>query len=315
MITSIDTMKESRDTETRPMAPAQIADDVDLAASLNTNYITVDTHWDYPDYMQQWVNAIRATGRHVWFRIHPNQWGDNNGTTGIMTPAQYEASEQAFIAAHPAFFQPGDILDPCPEPENGLYWIATYGKGWTANPPNVATEAYNAFIRDTTTIADQTLHAAGIHGVITTVRSTNSFFAAHPGDLEAATVAMLGHVTYDSYPEGTTTDPATATAARVNEIEAVEQAWPGVPIILGEMGYSNKMEVDDTTQEAVLSAEFAAIAPLPNIAGINYWVGAGTSNSGGYTHIFNGSTGSWILRPAAIDLAAFYAQEQQVHAQ
>jgi alcohol dehydrogenase (cytochrome c) len=95
---------------------------------------------------------------------------------------------------------------------------------------------------------------------------------------------------------------------------AVAQAWPGVPIILGEMGYSNKMVVDDSTQEAVLSAEFAAIAPLPSIAGINYWVGTGTDTSGGYTHIFSGSPGRWTPRPAARDLAAFFAQEQQAHA-
>jgi hypothetical protein len=314
MITSIDTMKESRDTETRPLSDAQIADDVNLAASLNTNYITVDTHWDYPDYMQRWVNAVRATGRHVWFRIHPNQWGDNNGTTGIMTPAEYEASEQAFIAAHPALFQPGDILDPCPEPENGPYWIATYGYGWTSNAPNAATEAYNAFIRQTSAIADAALHAAGIYGVITGVRSTNSFFATHPGVLEPATVAALGHVTFDSYPEGTTTDPATAAAARANEIEAVARAWPAVPIVLGEVGYSDKIAVSDATQDSVLRAEFAAILPIGAVAGINYWVGAGTDDSGGYTHIFGGATGAWTLRPAALDLAAFFAQEQQLHA-
>ncbi len=304
-IASVDTMKESRDTETRPLSDAQIADDVNLAASLNTTYITVDTHWDYPAYMLRWADAVRAAGRHVWFRIHPNQWGNNNGTTGIMTPAQYEDSERAFILANPAIFRPGDILDPCPEPENGLYWRATYDDGWTAGAPNAATEEYNRFIRDTTDVADAALHQDGIDGVITTVRSTNSFFASHPGALEAATVSRMGRVTVDSYPEGTTTDPQTATQARIDELNTIEQAW-GVPVVIGEMGYSDKVVVDDATQEAVLKAEFGALASLPYLAGANYWVGAGTDNSGGYTHIFAGSTGNWTPRPAAVALAALY---------
>src|SRR5437763_14734178 len=57
-IASIDTMKESRDTETRPLPSHEILDIVKLSASVNTNYITVDTHWEYSNYLQQWVNAI-----------------------------------------------------------------------------------------------------------------------------------------------------------------------------------------------------------------------------------------------------------------
>ena len=72
------------------------------------------------------------------------------------------------------------------------------------------------------------------------------------------------------------------------------------------MGYSNAINVSDATQDAVLKAEFAGMATVPYIVGANYWVGAGTSNSGGYTHLFAGNTGAWTLRPAAHDLAAFY---------
>src|SRR5258708_29612111 len=61
---SIDTMKVSRDTETRPLQQQEIHQIVTLSASLNTNYITVDTHWEYPGYMQQWIDAIRASNHH-----------------------------------------------------------------------------------------------------------------------------------------------------------------------------------------------------------------------------------------------------------
>src|SRR6185437_4855060 len=303
--TSVDTMKESMDTDAWPLSAAQIADDVNLAASLNPTYITVDTHWEYPAYMQQWIQAVRATGRHVWFRVHPNQWEDNNGATGIMTPIAYESAERAFILAHPSFFQPGDILDPCPEPENGKYWIATYGSRWTWYAPNPATRAYNAFVRDTTTVADTALHQLGIYGVITTVRSTNSYFATHPDVLEAATVSMMGWMTVDSYPDQQTTDPTVATNLLLQELNAIHAIW-NAPIVIGEMGYSNQINVDDPTQDRVLKAEFAGLSGLPYLSGVNYWVGAGTQYSGGYTHVFSGSTGHWTARPAAADLAAFF---------
>jgi hypothetical protein len=302
---SIDTMKESMDTDTWQLSNAQIAESVNLAATLNPTYITVDTFWDYPSYMQRWVNAVRATGRHVWFRGHPNQWENNNGAAGIMTPSAYESAERAFILANRGLYRSGDILDPCPEPENGKYWISAYGSQWTWHAPNAATRAYNAFIRDTTTVADNALHQLGMYGVITTVRSTNSFFATDPNSLEAATVSMMGRITVDSYPDQSTTDPTTATNLRMSELDSIYAIWH-VPVVVGEMGYSNKINVDDMTQDRVLKAEFAAMATRSYVVGVNYWVGAGTYQSGGYTHIFNGDVGTWSARPAAAELSAFY---------
>ncbi|MGH2345567.1 MAG: hypothetical protein ACRDG4_10105, partial [Chloroflexota bacterium] len=144
-----------------------------------------------------------------------------------------------------------------------------------------------------------------INGVITTVRSTNSFFATHPDVLEAATVNMMGRITVDSYPDEWTTDPATATALRVQELNSIYAIWH-VPVVIGEMGYSNEINVDDNTQDRVLKAEFAALSNLPYLSGVNYWVGAGTQNSGGYTHLFKGDIGKWTMRPAGAEVAAFY---------
>lgn len=302
---SIDTMKSSRDTETHPLSQREITNIVELSASLNTNYITVDTLWDYPDYMQQWIDAIRATGRHVWFRGHPNQWENDNNTPGIMNPKQYEATEQEFILQHAAFFRPGDIFDACSEPEEGHYWKATYHSQWTSHAPNTATREFNTFLRDTTDIADAALHQKGIHGVITTIRSINSFFATHPEDLEQSTINKFGYITVDSYPDQFTTDPATAANARLRELQTIENIWH-VSIVIGEMGYSNGVNVDDAKQQAVLKAELDALASFPYLVGINYWVGAGTDTSGGYTHIFEKANGVWTLRPAAHELSAFY---------
>jgi len=304
-IASIDTMKESRDTETRPLSSSEILGIVNLSASVNVNYITVDTHWDYPDYLQQWVNAIRATGRHVWFRSQPNQWENQNGATGTMTPAEYEAVERNFILTYASLFQTGDIFDSCPEPEQGHYWSKRYTKNWTSNTPNSATRDYNEFIRDTTNVADAAFQQKGIRGVITTIRSTNTFFASHPDVFEQATAERLGRITIDSYPERSTTDPLIAANARIEELKTIENIWH-LPIIIGEMGYSNQDKVDDITQKNVLKAEFNAIEPLSYVIGVNYWVGPGADTSGGYTHIFAQSGQGWFLRPAANELSLFY---------
>ncbi len=304
-LASIDTMKVSRDTIHRPLSIKQIQDVVRVTAQLHSNYITVDTNWDYPKYMEQWIAAVHAVGQHVWFRGHPDQWESDSNATSIMTPQAYLEAERSFIVNHRSFFLPGDIFDACSEPEQGKYWSSTYQEHWAYNAPNEATRAFNDFIRKGSDVADDAFHQEGINGVITNVRSTNTFFATHPGDLEMATVKKFGFLTVDSYPELNTTDAWTATQARITELESIEKIWH-LPIIIGEIGYSNNVNVDDATQLKVLQAEFAAIATLPYVDGMNYWVGPGSTTSGGYTYIIVNISGTWTLRPAAYALTDFY---------
>ncbi len=114
-IASLDTMKESKDTDSSTqLTDEQIANDIDLCASLNPNYITVDTHYDEDTYMARWVRAIRATGKHVWFRPGFAGWG--TGINGIMTPTMYLSKLRTFILTHPGLFQPGDIFVQCMVP-------------------------------------------------------------------------------------------------------------------------------------------------------------------------------------------------------
>ena len=181
-------MKESADTDANPLTMAQISDTVNLAATLNVTHITNDVQWDYPAYFGQWASAIHATGLHMWVRGHPSQWEDSYGTTGIMTPAAYESAMQAFLLDNIADFQNGDIFDPCSEPENGNYWIATYGSSYTNGAPNAATDDYNSFLISITSEANAIFAAAGLSGVITTVHSTNEWWASHPAALYASTV-------------------------------------------------------------------------------------------------------------------------------
>lgn len=307
-ITSIDTMKESQDTGfPTQLTDAQITNDVYLCASLNPHYITVDTRYDKDTYMVRWVQAIRATGKNVWFRPSFEGWG--TGNNGIMTPTMYLNKLRAFIFTHHELFQAGDIFDENVEPENGLYWSATYGPDWSSHAPNKATDDFNSFLIGLTDTANQAFQQLGIKGVITTVHSTDPWTAEHPEILYPSTVQHMGNlVTVDAYPDANTTDPSTAANAWIRQLTKIHVARPDARILIGEMGYSNEHPVDDTTQEAVLKEELNALASVPYLVGINYWVGAGTETSGGYTHIFKGTTGHWSLRPAAYVLASFYSK-------
>jgi hypothetical protein len=312
-IASVDTMKESKDTESFPhqLTDEQIANDIDLCASLNVTYITVDTHYNEDTYLARWVRAIRATGKHVWFRPAFTGWGTRDND--IMTPTMFLSQLRTFILTHPSLFQPGDIFDENAEPENGWYWEATYGANWSSQAPNLATDDFNSFLVGLTDTADQVFQQLGIKGVITTVHSTDPWTAEHPEILYQSTVQHMGNlVTVDAYPDANTTDPATAANAWVQQLMRIHVARPTARILIGEMGYSNEINVDDTTQETVLQEELNALTSVPYLAGINYWVGAGTAASGGYTHIFTGNTGHWSLRPAAHALASFYSKMQMI---
>ena len=308
---SIDTMKDSRDTCYPPssqLSATAIAQGVNLCATLNVTHITLDCFYDYPTYIALWVAAIRATGKNIWWRAHWNAWEGNNGVPVSMTPAQYLTATSAFIAANPTWFAPGDIFDAAAEPDQSAYWNNTYGVNWTNNSPNTATDAFNQFLLDCDTQMQTAFAGIGVSGIVTTIRSLPSFWATTPASLYASTVAALNNtVVLDSYPENSLTDPIACTNARVNELLTVVVARPGVNIVIGEMGFSNNVNVDDATQNAVLTAELAAIASkVPQVIGVNYWVGQGTATSGGYTHLFAGSDGNWSLRPAAGALATMY---------
>jgi hypothetical protein len=291
---------------------SQIAADVNLCARLNTNYITVDTHYDEDVYMAQWVAAIRASGKHVWFRASFKDWGAN--PSDALSPSEYLQQLHTFILGHPNLFRAGDIFDPNAEPENSAHWRLTYGPQWSWQPPapNPATDAFNDFVVglvDTTEAAFQQL---GLKGVVAIVNSVDPWLAEHPQVLYSSTIQRLGNiVTVDAYPDAETTTPSIAARAWTQQLERIHDARPEARILIGEMGYSNAMPVDDETQRAVLSAELDALSSVPYLIGINYWVGAGTNSSGGYTHIFAGAKGAWFLRPAAGALSAFYGAKSR----
>jgi hypothetical protein len=312
-ITAIDTMKGSRDTcfpTTQQLTPAQIAFDVHLSATLNVTHVTVDSFYDFPAYLALWVAAVRAEGKKVWFRCHWAHWEGNNGQPADMTPAQNLTATTGFITANPTLFQPGDIFDPCDEPENSPYWNTTYTAGWNSSGPNAGTNAYNQFHLDLKSQCDAAFAAILVPGVITGVHSVGGFFAKTPTCLYNSTVATLGYVCPDSYPAGmNSTDPGTVANALITEYQQILAARPGIPLLIGELGYSTFALVDDATQLAALSAIFAQLAGLSGVVGMNYWVGSGSPTFDG-TRLFAGTRADgWTLRPSGLAVSTLYGQQ------
>jgi len=299
---SIDTMKLSRDTLTSQLSDAQIDAVIRLDAMLHLSYVTVDVYYDDPAYMARWVQAIRAEHLQVWFRAHWYAWETHHEAHGDMTPTDYINATRDFLQHHIDLVHNGDIFDFCPEPENGAYWNDTYGSGWSWRNKAAKTE-FNTFIRSGVYMASTTLANRGRSDVLVTAISVDESIATRL--VSKPTAERLGMITLDLYPEGTTTDPATATSRLLSEIDGVHKHW-NLPILIGEHGYSRDRLVSDTTQAKVLAAEFAALERLPYIVGLNYWVDAGGPQYGGYTNLYTLSKGTWKPRAAAAVLAGAY---------
>ena len=298
-VTSLDTMKESKDLATAGLTDAQISNDVNVAASLNTTHITVDTQMEYPSVMGQWVRAVRSTGRSVWFRLGSADCSQSR--------ASYLQEMQSLIVSHPGFFRPGDIFDGDAEAENSCYWTEHCG----ANGAYGCPDQFNVFLQSLTTDADRAFAAIGLSGVTTWVHSTDPGTATS-GLLNATTVRVdHGTVTVDLYPDGNTTDGATAAQAMLSALSEIHNRWANSDVVVGEAGFCLNIDVADGIQADVLTSEYTAVAQAsyPWLRGWNYWVGAGGPGRGGYTNIFSGGTGNWTARPAAQALARFYQFE------
>ncbi len=299
-IRSVDTMKLSRDTLKAPLSDRQIAEVVRQDARLRLTHVAVDVFYDNPSYMERWVRAVRASGLHVWFRAHWYRWENHRDLRGDMSPRAYIDDTREFLQQYIDLFASGDIFDFCAEPENGAYWVQTYGQGWSWRSNKAAKRAFNTFIRSGVYMAGTTLAHRGRGDVLVTAISVDSSVAERL--LSKPTVQRLGLITLDLYPEGKTRDPATAARLFVAEIEKVHRKWP-VPILIGEHGYARDIAVDDATQARVLHSELAALRRLPYVRGLNYWVDAGGPGYGGYTNLQRKVHGHWQPRPAAAVLA------------
>ena len=344
-IGSVDTMKLSKDQVTGGFT-SDDAQAVNLTASMAVTHITVDTPLEYPSVMAAWAEKIHNVGKHVWFRLGSLNGGnlahgDSSRASGYKIPYDgypefapgYLTTLHKLMLAHPGLIRAGDILDGDSEVENSTWWKANYGckvqQPCTPCPeiahmtsaayPCAPVSEFNRFLQVMTQQENRDLVALGVspcatpsstNCVLTQVHSVDPGTGMH--ELSNSTVQAMGHlVTIDAYPDRGTTSPTGAATKWLRNLQNWYEAWKArgltVTILVGEWGYSNKLNVGDATQAAVIQAEVNAFPSVPYLLGTNYWVGPGWEGDGGYTQIFTHASGSWKFRPAAPVVSGFYA--------
>jgi hypothetical protein len=322
-IRSIDTMKLSKD-HAREGFTISDAQATDLAATMPVSHITDDVQMNYPVVMGQWASQIHGDNKSVWFRLGTKGCNEPHGDLGDGYPTfapGYLTKLHHLMLTHPSYFRSGDILDGDAEAENSCWWANHYGchvqsscrpcNTSGTNTPCAPIYQFNNFLVEMTRQENMDLAKLAITGVISTVHSTDPGTA---GLLYPSTVRAMGNIiTVDAYPDQNTTEPAAAANAWLSALSAWHQGWLerglSVSILVGEWGYSNAIAVIDSVQEAVISAEVTRAFPkVPYLLGTNYWVGPGWAGDGGFTQIFyQDAAGVWHFRPAANDVAKFYA--------
>ncbi len=250
-VASIDMMKMSKDNLSNQASQTLIDQMIGVAKAQYVTHIAVSTSYDGGNggaitnaqataYLTLWVNRVHAAGLKVWLRSHFNGWEGNYGVTANMTSAQYLSAFQTWLTANAPLFQSGDIVDGCPEPENGAYWNSTYGANalYQASP-NSATNDYNTFIVNLKTQADTIFSNAGVSGVITGIRSMSGTIAKDTTKMYQSSVVSLGYITSDSYLGQSDTTAATAKNDFAVEVNAIISRAGGYPYIIGETGFSS----------------------------------------------------------------------------
>lgn len=343
-IGSIDTMKLSADHDDLGLQP-NYQQALNIVTSTNANYITDDSHLEYPSTLVAWANAIHAAGKHVWYRVgsvnlNTLAHGDSSYANNFQGPYDgypsygpgYLTNWHNIMVANPGIFQPGDIIDANAEPEDSTWWHDQYGcdiQSSCTNCPVLGTmtqgnvpcrpwSEFNASMQKLVTQQKADLTNAGITPCTGLPNANCVFVGAHSvdygtadtGPLNATTVTQAGGiVTLDGYIDDT--NPTTNASTWTNTLNNAYNYWkaqvPGVKFLMGEWGYNNGQDVSDQNQVDVITADTQAFKNLPYVIGMNYWVGPGGAGWGGYTYLMRRDQNLvWTARPALTTLSNFY---------
>jgi hypothetical protein len=268
-IRSVSSMKETKDRVCNPRSVDSINKWVAKAKELGINYIAIETPYDNPNcgsavaYTQNWVNAIRAHNLKVWHRHMPLAFEGIYGVPKSIN-VDFLPMISEYIKSHPEFFAEGDIFTPIPEPQNSGIKGVTYCHGDLCYFNSQAD--FNAFLRNGIDSANASFSSIGLGGKIKVgyygldgyiVWGDNN--PDWDGILEDSTVAKMGNLTIDHYPEavGDTME---------NDLKELSAKYPGVPIIIGEWGTIKGGDV-----EASVKNSMGAAYNHPQVQGFNYW--------------------------------------------
>lgn len=267
-IQSVSSMKETKDRVCNQRQSDFIERWVDTAKELGVNYVAVETPYDSPtcgdsvSYTKSWINIIRSRGLRVWHRHMPLSFEGIYDT--IKDPAKnYLELIRKYIGSNPNIFKEGDIFTPIPEPQNGGV------RGVTYCPQSICifgnASIFNQWLRDAIDVSEDAFSTIGLAGKMKIGYYGFDGFVAwgdnNPdweGILEDATVAKMGNITIDHYPEivGDTME---------NDLNELQVKYPNTPIIIGEWGTIS----GGNTEQQVLQSMQAA--KRQNVVGLMYW--------------------------------------------
>ena len=267
-IQSVSSMKETKDRVCNQRSQSFIEQWVATAKDLGVNYISVETPYDSPAcgdsvaYTKEWISVIRSYGLHVWHRhSFLNFEGIYNEPKN---PSEnYLQMIAGYIKANPDLFQPGDIFTPIPEPQNGGISQITECSQNTCMFSSA--KDFNQWLRNAMDTSQNAFTTIGLSGRIkvgyfgfdgyVTWGSNNPNWH---GILEDETIAKMGNITIDHYPE-------IVGSSMEHDLDTLQKKYPGVPIIIGEWGTI----IDGNAVQQVIQTMSAA--KRKNVIGFNYW--------------------------------------------
>lgn len=276
-IQSVDAMKDTKDAICGPRSSDWINKWLDKAVELGANYVAISTPYDDPscgsslNYTKAWVSAIRAHGLHVWHRHMPLAFEGiynvqkNNSSTFLDLVKNY-------ITSNPDLFQSGDIVTPIPEPQNGGIQGVTNCANSICQFSSAAN--FNEWLRNAMATTNDALSSIGKSGQLKVGYFGFDGFVTwgdnNPdwhGILEDSTVAQMGNITIDHYPE-------LVHETMSQSLSALTAKYPHTPIVIGEWG---TVTGGNTIQQ--IQDDMGAVKNDGNIIGFNYWQ-FGPSGSG-----------------------------------
>ena len=276
-IRSVSSMKETKDKVCGQDSPEFISSWLDKAVELGVNYVAVETPYDNPacgssvSYTKLWVDAVHTRGLNVWHRHAPLAF-EGIYDTPKDASKNYLTLISEYIKANPTFFRAGDIFTPIPEPQNGGITGITYC------PQNICifsgAAEFNQWLRDAMTTSDSAFQSIGLGGKMKIGYFGFDGFVAwgdnNPdwhGILEDSTVAAMGNITIDHYPE-------IVGDTMTNDLNEIQTKYPNTPIVIGEWGTITGGDI----VAQVINSMGAALRK--NIIGFNYWhLGLGGNES------------------------------------
>lgn len=259
LVLSIDAMKMSRDTLS--LSREQIQMLCQEARNTGATHIAIGTPYDdfAYKYLKDWVSIAKSQdiGLNVWLRGNFSDWEnwhENKIHNPVATPEDHHRQFSQFLAKlhHDGLISPGDIVSPCPEPENGKI-IGSY---WDNK------QKLQNFIRDSYINARNTLDSFGLSGV----RVVFSYNADVAADLPTEIYDLLKIIGLDHYPAADATEMAT-------RIAHFHHLFPGKEIWIAETGSGMKDRQKITTQEqqaAYMELLFQSMASM-KVSAINIW--------------------------------------------